>query len=51
MISWARTGGMIQPPVVLSARFTTAVSMPGLTLAISAHTTSSPAIRAVGTPT
>ena len=43
-------GGMMRPPVRLIASFTTAVSMPGTALAISAHTTSSPAIRAVGTP-
>ena len=50
MIRWARTGGMMRPPVRLIASLTTAVSMPGTALAISAHTTSSPAISAVGTP-
>ena len=34
----------MRPPVRLIASFTTAVSMPGTALAISAHTTSSPAI-------
>ena len=50
MIAAARFGGTIHPPVRLIARFTIAASMPGVTFAISAATTSSPVMSAVGTP-
>ena len=50
MMRRARAGGTIVAAVRLNARFTTAVSIPGQTRVISAATTSSPAMRAVGTP-
>ena len=46
----ARTGGMITAASRDSARFTTAVSIPGHTFSMIPATTSSPAMSAVGTP-